>query len=444
MAGKRERSLNELYLDDPERADAVVFGRRAAPGRRGFLKGAGLAALSAAVGGPIAFADRLPSGLLPVALAQGTPPGGPKILSFEGKEGVLVSLGDRPLVAETPEHQLDDDTTPNAKFFIRNNGIQPQVPADPEGWTLTVDGEVNTPLGLSLGDIKKRFPTVDLTMVLECGGNGRSQFNPPARGNQWTNGGTGCARWTGVRLRDLLQAAGVKPSASHTGHYGADQHLSGEAGKVVLSRGMPLAKAMEEHSLVAWAMNGVPLPAVHGFPVRLVVPGWPGSLSNKWLTRIWVRDKPHDGPGMGGTSYSVPIKPMVPGGKVDEKNSRDLQSMPVRAIITSPANGTELGAGARTLALRGKAWAGDFTVARVDVSIDYGATWLPSTLGQPRNRYDWQKWQANVTLPSEGYYEVWARATDGQGRMQPHVAGNWNPQGYGANAMHRVAVLVSA
>lgn len=344
MARKIERSIDELYRDDPERADAVVFGRRGRVGRRGFLKGAGLTAMGAAVGGQIPFSGSMPTGLVPAALAQGapssTPAQGPKILKFEGKDDVLVVLGEKPLVAETPEHHLDDDTTPNSKFFIRNNGQFPEPVKDPDSWKIKIDGEVNNPMEIALGDLKKRFQAIDLTMVLECGGNGRSQFSPPARGNQWTNGGVGCARWTGVRLRDVLQAAGPKATAIHTGHYGADAHLSGEPGKDAISRGVPMNKAMQEHGLIVWAMNGQPLPAIHGFPVRLVIPGWPGSVSSKWLNRIWVRDKVHDGAGMGGTSYSMTIKPMIPGGKVDNANMRTMESMPVRSIITSPANGT--------------------------------------------------------------------------------------------------------
>ena len=444
MARRIERSIEELY-EDAERGDALAFGRRTGIGRRGFFQGAGLAAMGAAVGGTIPFADRMPGGLIPAALAQAPAPAqGPKILKFDGKQDVLVLLGEKPLVAETPEHHLDDDTTPTNKFFIRNNGGIPEPTGNVDAWKLTVDGEVNTPLSLTLGELKQRFQPVDLTMVLECGGNGRSQFNPPARGNQWTNGGAGCARWTGVRLKDVLAASGPKPGAVHTGHYGADPHLSGDPAKPSISRGVPMTKAMEEHGLIVWAMNGEPLPNIHGGPLRLVIPGWPGSVSAKWLTRIWVRDKVHDGPGMGGTSYSVAIKPMIPGGKTDEKNFRTLESMPVRSIVTSPANGTELPAGTRELAVRGKAWAGDHAVKQVDVSIDFGATWLKAELGQPRNRYDWQKWQALVKLPSEGYYEVWARATDANGIMQPHIAGSWNPQGYGGNALHRVAVLIPA
>jgi sulfite oxidase len=351
-------------------------------------------------------------------------------------------LGDRPLVAETPEHLLDDATTPTSKFYIRNNGQIPEQTKEPDNWKLTVDGEVNNKLELTLGELKSKFRPVTRRMVLECGGNGRSFFTPQARGNQWTNGGAGCAEWTGVRLADVLKAAGVKPSAVFTGHYGADPHLSGDQSRVALSRGVPIKKAMDESNLIAWAINGEPLPLIHGFPLRLVIGGWPGSVSQKWLTRIWVRDKPHDGQGMGGTSYRIPTRPIVPGSNDDGKTFRDLESMPVRAIITNPANGAKLAAGARELKLRGASWAGEYTVKQVDLSTDFGASWTRAKLDRPKNKYDWQRWTATVKLPSDGYFEVWARGTDSRGVMQPHVAGNWNPQGYGGNPMHRIAVLV--
>jgi sulfite oxidase len=446
---KRERSLEELYRNDPERADVVIFGRVPDATRRGFLEGAGLAAISAAVGGMIPFAANMPAGLIPMALAQGQPgatpsgaPKGPQLLKFPGKDQGLVVLGERPLVAETPEHVLDDEVTPTARLFIRNNGQIPDETKEPDKWKITVDGEVNSKLELTLGELKAKFKPVTRRMVLECGGNGRSFFTPQARGNQWTNGGAGCAEWTGVRLSDVLKAAGVKPAAVFTGHYGADPHLSGDPNRVALSRGVPIKKAMDENNLIVWAINGTPLPLIHGFPVRLVIAGWPGSVSHKWLTRIWVRDRPHDGQGMGGTSYRVPTRPIVPGSNDDGKTFRDLESMPVRAIITNPANGTKLAAGTKDVTLRGACWAGDLAVKQVDVSTDFGATWTKANLGKPKNNYDWQRFTATVKLPSDGYYEVWARGTDARGRMQPHIAGNWNPQGYGANPMHRIAVLV--
>jgi hypothetical protein len=145
---------------------------------------------------------------------------------------------------------------------------------------------------------------------------------------------------------------------------------------------------------------------------------------------------------MGKTSYRIAIKPMVPGAEPDMSNFKDLESMPVRSIITKPANGTKLPAGTRDITLRGASWAGDFTVKQVDVSADYGASWHQAKLDPQKNAYDWQRWTATLQLPSDGYFEIWSRATDTNGKMQPHTAGNWNPQGYGANPMHRIAILV--
>ncbi|MBV9953931.1 MAG: sulfite oxidase [Pseudolabrys sp.] len=454
MAKKIERSIQELYQDDPQRADAAVFGRETGPSRRGFLNGAGLAAMGAAVGATIPFHDNMPGGLIPAALAQGTltgpqpvqtpapaAPKGPQYLEFPGKDKLVV-IGDRPLVAETPEHLLDDETTPISKFFIRNNGVAPEAAKDADSWSLTIDGEVNKPLTITLGDLKKRFKAQTQRMVLECGGNGRSFYSPPASGNQWTNGGAGCAEWTGVRLGDVLKAADPKATAIYTANYGTDVHLSGDAKRLTLSRGVRLAKAMDPNSMIVWAMNGEALPNIHGGPVRLIIPGWPGSVSHKWLNKITLINKEHDGPGMTGTSYRVTIKPMVPGDKADPANFKILESMPVRAIITSPANGAKLAAGTRDLKLRGASWAGDLSVKQVDISVDFGRTWQKATLEKTKNKYDWQRWTATVKLPSDGYYEVWSRATDSNNVMQPHVAAYWNPAGYGGNPMHRVAVLV--
>ncbi len=445
----KERSLAELYSDDPERADAVLFGRRTDASRRGFLGGAGLAALGATVGGAIPFSQNMPSGVFPAAFAQEKPTAapaaaskGPVPLNFPGKSDKLVVLGEKPLVAEVPESQLDDDTTPTEKFFVRNNGLIPDIATDPDKWKITIDGEVNNKLELTLGELKAKFKPVTRRMVLECGGNGRSFFSPQARGNQWTNGGASCAEWTGVRVADVLKAAGVKPSAVFSGHYGADPHLSGDTSRASLSRGVPIKKLMDENNLIVWDMNGKPLENIHGFPVRLFIAGWPASVSNKWLTRIWIRDKVHDGQGMGEFSYRVAIKPMVPGGKPDLANFKDLESMPVRSIITSPADGAKIAAGTREVKLRGASWAGDLEVRQVDVSTDYGATWKRAQLGKPKNKYDWQRWTASVKLPSDGYYEIWTRGTDSRGVAQPHVVGDWNPQGYGGNPLHRVRVLV--
>ena len=361
--------------------------------------------------------------------------------SIPGK-GRLTVLGDHPLVAETPESLLDDDTTPTAKFFVRNNGLLPERSRRPERWTVTVDGEVEQPLTLSLAELKTNFAPVTLRMLLECGGNGRSFFSPRVKGVQWTHGGAGCPEWTGVRLADVLSAARLKPGALFSGHYGPDPALSGSTRKPTMSRGVPVAKLLDESNLIAWAINGEPLPLLHGFPLRLVIPGWPASVSTKWLTRIWIRDRYHDGPGMGGESYRVPVKPMRPGDPVDPGNLADLESMPVRSIISRPADAARFAAGTRVVDLRGAAWAGDYTVARVDLSIDGGATWQPADLAPLKNRYDWQRWTASLSFPSDGYYEILSRATDSRGVMQPYKVVNWNPQGYGGNPMHRIAIQI--
>jgi sulfite oxidase len=177
--------------------------------------------------------------------------------------------------------------------------------------------------------------------------------------------------------------------------------------------------------------------------VRLVVPGWAGSLSTKWLNRIWIRDKEHDGPGMGGFSYRLAKTPIVPGSKGDEKDTMILEAMPVRSVITFPADGTRLAAGTKKLDLRGQAWAGEADIKTVDISTDYGVTWKPAKVDPAPNKYAWQRFTAAVDLPSAGYYEVWAKATDSKGVTQPFAAGNWNPQGYGANPINRIRVLVA-
>lgn len=434
----KERGICELYEDDPERADYLVFGRIAEKNRRGFLKGAGLATMAAVLGGTIPFHRNMPAGLIPSALADETTD-----FKLEGKDGLTV-LNDRPINAETPVHLLNDDVTPNDRLFVRNNGTVPEMAEsmDAAGWSLTVDGEVDNPLTLSLDDLKSQFEVVTLQMQLECGGNGRAAFNPPASGNQWTLGAVGNPEWTGVRYADVLKAAQVKSSAIYTAHYGMDGHLSGDPDKLPISRGVPIDKAMNPYSIIAFEMNGGPIPALNGFPVRTVCPGWPGSCSQKWLKRIQLRDVVHDGPKMTGTSYRVPFYPVAPGQEVPEEDFEIIQSMPVKSIITSPETGHEVSDG-RNLQATGHAWAGDREVEAMHVSIDFGSTWQEADLKAPANPYAWQRWTADLTFPEKGYYEIWARATDSEGVSQPFAIA-WNPKGYLNNSMHRIAVRVAS
>ncbi len=435
-AQKNERGIHEIYANEPETADATVWGREVDPvSRRGFFRKAGLSAMTAALGAEIVFGDMMPGGLIPAALAQS-----PEPFRIPGKEGLNV-LNDRPINAEAAAHMLDDDITPASKLFVRNNGIPPLLEnIDPEKWELEIAGEAcENPTVFTLPELKEKFEHHTYQLQIECGGNGRSEYNPPASGNQWTIGAVGCPTWTGVRLRDVLKSCGIKDNAVYTGYRGADTHLSGDPTKEAISRGVPMAKALEDESLIAFAMNGEAIPLLNGHPLRVLTAGWPASTSGKWVKRIEIRDRVHDGEKMTGTSYRVPRNNVAPGTKVPDEDMVIIESMPVKSLVTFPESGVSSPAG-KALAVRGHAWAGDLEVSKVEVSIDFGATWTTAELSKPANRLSWQRWNAEVTLPKIGYYEVWAKATDSDGRSQPMIVPGWNPKGYLNNACHRIAV----
>lgn len=432
------RGLHSVYGEDALAADEVVWGRKSCPvTRRGFLGKGGLAAMAAAVGGPIIFSDKMPGGLIPAVLAQTD-----EAFAIPGKDG-LVYLNDRPVNAETPAHLLDDEVTPAKHYYIRNNGHPPlQSDIDPAKWTLRVEGEAClTHRTFKLKELKDSFPRYSYRLVMECGGNGRSEFNPPATGNQWTVGAVGCAEWNGVRLKDVLKACGISDSAEYVGFFGADTHLSGDPQKSAISRGVPMKKALEDETLLAFAMNGEEIPWINGHPLRLVVGGWPASVSGKWLTRLVVRDRVHDGEKMKG-SYMVPKFPVQPGTEVPEEDMKIIESMPVKSVITRPASG-QIHESGKALEVAGHAWAGDLSVKEVWVSIDYGATWQRTELREAANRLAWQRWGIKVQFPQKGYYEIWARAVDENGVSQPMVVPGWNSHGYLNNACHRIGIQVA-
>lgn len=433
-----KKGIHELYGADPQKADEQLWGRKANPQtRRGFMKSTGLAAMSSLLGATIPLARFMPAGLIPVALAEST-----SAFEIEGKDGLVV-LNDRPLNAETPAHLLDDDITPASRMFVRNNGIPPEKHTiDLASWQLEIGGEsCVTPRSFSLAELKKDFKHHTYQLHIECGGNGRSEFNPPAKGNQWSTGAVACPTWTGVRLRDVLEACGIKKDAVYVAYYGADKHLSMDPKKSPISRGVPMAKALEDETLIAWEMNGEDLPLMNGFPLRLVCGGWPASTSGKWLNKIVIRDRIHDGTKMTGMAYRTPCKPVAPGTKVTSDEMCIIEAMPVKSLITSPRSGIQHQL-KKDLALRGHAWVGDGSVEAMYVSIDFGVTWQQASVKRPTNRLAWQRWTADVTFPDTGYYEVWARAEDNNGRTQPVVLPGWNPKGYLNNSCHRIAVKV--
>lgn len=433
---RRKIGIRALYAQDPVLADKLLWDREADSSRRGFLKQAALLSMGTVLGANMVFGKNYPSGLIPAGLLDN-----PQDFALKGKDLGLVVLNDKPLNMETPAHLLDDEVTPGKYLFVRNNGLPPEN-IDVENWSITIEGEsIKEPVVLTLKDLKTKFKAYTYQLTLECGGNGRAEFNPPAKGNQWTVGAVGAPSFTGARLKDVLEFAGVQSNAVYVGYYGADIHVSGDPDKVTISRGVPIKKAMEDESLIAWAMNGEDIPYQNGYPLRLMFGGWPASTSGKWLKKIVVRDKVHDGEKMEAPSYRVPCKPVEPGADVPENEMCIIESMPVKSLITYPKSGGRLALD-KTLEVRGHAWAGDLEVAEVQISIDFGATWQKSSLQNPVNRLAWQHWKTNIKFPEKGYYEVWAKATDSEGRAQPMVVPGWNPKGYLNNACHRIAVKV--
>lgn len=428
--GKTESSVRPLSVDSDELPDVEKN-----VSRRGFIGATGIASLLAAMGAgsDAALRGLFGRGLLPVAMAddQSTPP------AVDGKPDISV-LVEHPVSGEFAPHLLDDDVTPTARHYVRNNGGLSSIASSMNAtdWSLTIDGEVDHALSLSLDDLKK-MPSVTMPLVIECAGNGRAFFEPPVRGNPWTTGAVGCSEWTGVRLADLLKRAGLKKSAVYTAHFGDDPPL-GQA--EAFSRGVPIEKAMEPHTLVAYAMNGKPIPALHGFPVRLVVPGWIASCSQKWLNRIWIRDREHDSQKMKDYSYRVPKQPVAPGTRPKREDMVIATSLKVKSMVTRPAANANLRAG-ESVAVAGHAWAGDRVVTKVLVSADYGVSWQEAKLTPPANRYAWSRFEATMKLPNAGYYEIWARAFDEAGDAQPFRQ-PWNPKGYLGNVVHRVPVMV--
>jgi DMSO/TMAO reductase YedYZ molybdopterin-dependent catalytic subunit len=343
------------------------------------------------------------------------------------------------LNAETPAHLLDDDITPVRRLFARNAGTMPApTAADAATWTLAIDGRVATPQRWTLATLGEEFETVTRIAVLECAGNGRAFFPEPAGTVLWHHGGAGCVAWTGVRLGDLLRRCALLPDAVYTGHHSPDMRLDGRG--PALSRGLPIAKALAPETLVAWAINGAPIPPLHGGPLRVVAPGFPGSAWQKWITRIEVRDREHDGERMLNLHYrlpQVPVRPLRAGERYDAALFAVITDVPLRAVITAPADGFSAPAGA-PLHVRGHAWSGHTPLAKVELSCDGGTSWHSADLGPLPDTFAWRRFSAILPPPAAGAIELIARASDAQGRTQPLASVPWNPRGYCNNTVHRV------
>lgn len=312
---------------------------------------------------------------------------------------------------------LDGFYVPNDLFFVRSNAAIPTI--DAATWTLTIDGEVERPIELSLADLET-MPQVELASFLECTGNGRSRFNPVAEGTTWKNDAAGNAVWGGVPLPEILALAGVKPSGVEVVSQGGDMET--------MQRGIPVSLAQERSTLIALRMNGAPLPLAHGYPARLIVPGWAGIASTKWITRLTVSDQPFVGPFQGDlyVVYDADGTPV-----------QQVREMPVKSVISAP----EEEATVTPISVAGGfAWSGNGGIARVETSLDGGESWQPADIVAEAGPFSWVRWEQRLEL-DPGDYEILARATDRRGLQQPWKA-FWNQKGYFMNEIQRVTFTV--
>jgi DMSO/TMAO reductase YedYZ molybdopterin-dependent catalytic subunit len=353
-------------------------------------------------------------------------------VAIPGKRPMILH-NDRPEDLETPLRYFDSYLTPVDAFFVRQHLPRPAA-IDAAAYKLTVNGMTAKPLQLSLADLQK-LPQHTLAATIECTGNGRGFYSPKVPGIQWGRGAIGNAEWSGPRLADILKLAGASTSAEFVETDGAD---TGVAATPDFVRSLPMKKALDSSTLLALKMNGQPLPDIHGFPARLIVPGWDGTSSVKWVVRLSAAAEMNKGffmnPGYRYPKYSLP-----PGSPPKPAELEVIEGMPVKSSIVAPEDQTKVRLG--PIAIRGFAWAGEQAIERVEVSTDGGSQWHDAQLSSPKLPYAWRLWHLDWKPTDPGYYTILSRATDSAGRVQPIVAA-WNPSGYLWNAIDRVGVTV--
>ena len=403
-----------------------------APSRRQVLRMAGLAGIG--LSAP-AWADTTTQFSLPL-------PGGPNerpLTTSYPTKGAMILQRTRPPLLETPFEVFDQGVfTPNDRFFVRWHWAVIPGSVDAASFRLKVHGHVNQVLNLSLQDVLA-LPRVELAAVNQCSGNSRGYFQPRVPGGEWGNGAMGNARWTGVRLRDVLDRAGVKAGAVQVRCNGLDEPVVPEGPDFLKT--LDVDHARDGEVMIAYAMNGEQLPLLNGFPLRLVVPGWYSTYWVKMLNDIEVLDKPDDQFWMA-KAYLIPDTPgaNVKPGETGYKQV-PINRMVPRSFITNLRPGATVHAGAQTL-VRGIAFGGGTGVRQVDVSADGGKTWAPTQLGADEGKYSFRRWQATVALPNAGQHVLMVRCTNTDGLVQPSVP-VWNPSGFMQNVIESTPVVVS-
>ena len=368
-------------------------------------------------------------------------PGGPgarEITTAFPQKGPMILQRTRPALLETPFEVFDKGVfTPNDQFYVRWHWALIPTEIDIDKFSLSVRGHVNKTLSLSLRDILHGLPSVQLSAVNQCSGNSRGFFQPRVSGGEWANGAMGNALWTGVRLKDVLDKAGVKPGAVAVRFKGLDEPVVADAPHFMKSLDIDLARDGEV--MIAYAMNGEQLPLVNGFPLRLVVPGWYATYWVKMLNDIEVLEQP-DTNYWTKVAYTIPdtprasIRPGETGVKMIPINR-----MVPRSFVTNVTSGSRMKADAPTT-LRGIAFGGDCGVASVDFSIDRGQSWHQTRLGKDEGKYGFRQWQTHITLPTPGEYRVLIRCTNSNGVAQPDTP-NWNPAGFMRNVMESIDII---
>src|SRR5947208_11938858 len=351
----------------------------------------------------------------------------------------LILLTSRPPQLETPMSYFDRALTPNEAFFVRYHVFPIPTSVDLSTWRLRVTGGAERPLDLSMEDLQTKFPEARVVAVNQCSGNGRGYSAPRVLGGQWSNGAMGNAEWRGARMRDILKMAGLKPGAIEVAFNGLDAPAAPSVPDFVKS--LSVTRIMDDPDvLVAYKMNGEPLPMLNGFPARLVVPGWYSTYWVKNLSEIAVLDHDFDGFWMK-KAYRVPDTPCgcVAPGTAPERTV-PISRLNVRSVMASPPNGARLHRG-RAVTLKGVAFDGGDGIREVHVSTDSGAGWKPALLGRDLGHYSFREWSFNWTPRRPGPYRLMVRAVNNKGDSQPSEP-QWNPAGYMRNVIEHVDVLV--
>ena len=388
--------------------------------RRNLLQGAGASGL-----GLLLPSELLAAGEVDLHL-PGKPSRRPLTRAFPQK-GEMILQRMRPPLLETPMQVFDRSIlTPNDQFYVRWHWANIPETVDTASFRLKLRGHVTRNLDVTLQDLIHKFEPIEYVAVNQCSGNARGLFEPAVAGAEWGQGAMGNARWTGVRLRDLLDRAGVKDGAVDVRFGGLDEAMVAEAPKFLKS--LAIDHARDGEVMVAYAMNGKPLPLLNGFPLRLVVPGWYSTYWVKMLNDIEVLDRKDDNFWMA-KAYLVPATPFghVPPGTTDFPKVPISRMVP-RALVTNLADGQTVPRGAG-LAVSGIAMGGDCGVARVEISTDGGANWTLAQLGEDLGPYSLRRFTARITAPVAGKLPLACRCTNTKGISQP-LTMNWNPNGY--------------